>query len=145
MTNKNKLFRVKVKCGHVRKNQYIPITFAVKAENGKEASTIARWIPRVKHHNKNAVLECVEINQEEFQRINLINKNNPYLGCSSKQEQKRLIPDLDDLIINEVIEKRSHNKHSDRIQYILRKQKLEKLWTEKLMHLGREEYSYQLV
>lgn len=145
MTNKNKLFRVTVKCGHVRKNQYIPITFAVKAENGKEASTIARWIPRVKHHNKNAVLECVEIDQEEFQRINLVNKNNPYLKCSSKQEQKRLIPDLDDLVINEVTEKRNHNKHSDRIQYILRKQKLENLWTEKLMHLGREEYSYQLI
>jgi hypothetical protein len=145
MTNKNKFFKVTVKCGHVRNNQYIPITFAVKAENGKEAATIARWIPRVKHHNKNAVLECVEIDFDEFQRINLINRNNPYLKCSSKQEQKRLIPDIENMIIKEDERKRIRDKNSDRIQYLLKKQKLELLWTDKLMHLGREEYSYQLI
>ena len=145
MTNNNKLYKVTVKCGHVKKNNYIPITFAIKAEDGKKAAAIARWIPRVKHHNKNAVLECVEIDFNEFQEINANNRNNPYLKCSSKQEQKHLIPDIDKLIVSEDEQKRIKKQQSDRIQYILKKQKIELLWTEKLMQLGREEYSYQLI
>ncbi|MBM7453371.1 hypothetical protein JN09_000697 [Acholeplasma morum] len=144
MTSKNKLYKVTVKCGHVKKNYYIPITFAIKAEDGKEAAAIARWIPRVKHHNKNAVLECVEIDYDEFQEINTKNRSNPYLKCSSKQEQRYLIPNIDELVVNEDEQKRNMKQKTDRIQYVLKKQKIELLWTEKLMQLGREEYSYQL-
>ena len=60
-------FNVTAKCGHVGRGYYIPITFAVKAESAAEAASVARDLPRVKHHHKDAILSVKEVNRYEFE------------------------------------------------------------------------------
>ncbi len=49
-------FIVTAKCGHVGRDNYIPIDFAVKAESASKAASYARDLPRVKHDHKDAIL-----------------------------------------------------------------------------------------
>lgn len=88
------LYLVTVKCGHVGRDHYMPITFPIKAESGRDAARIARMLPRVKHHHKDAVLDCKEATLDEYCIQILINENDPYLKVKNKQEQKELIKDL---------------------------------------------------
>ena len=53
-----KYFEVIVKCGHVGHGKYIVKKLAILAESAKQAAKIARYIPRVKHHKKDAILSC---------------------------------------------------------------------------------------
>ena len=92
---KSKYFRVTCKCGHVGKQHFIRIDFPVCADSKKEAAEIARYIPRVKHDHKDAILGCVEIDFEEYQIIQKINENDPYLKCKNIQEQS-LINEFND-------------------------------------------------
>ena len=50
-----RFFRVTTKCGHVGKHFYLPVDFAIYAENGKIAAKIARSKSRVKHHQKDDI------------------------------------------------------------------------------------------
>ena len=68
-----KYFMVTVKCGHVGKNNYYKGTIFLKAENGKEAARRARECPRVKHDQKDAILNVEEIDNFLFE-INFLNK-----------------------------------------------------------------------
>lgn len=88
---KSKFYRVTCKCGHVGKQFFIRIDFPVNADSAKEASQIARNIPRVKHNHKDAILNCVEIDYEEYQIIRKLNANDPYLNCENTQEQSHII------------------------------------------------------
>ena len=83
-------YAVKCKCGHVGRSCYVLITFGVIAESGKEAARIARSIPRCKHHHKDCIREVTKISYEEYLRINETNNNDPYLKCSSIQEQRSI-------------------------------------------------------
>lgn len=85
-----KYYIVKTKCGHVGKNKYIVIDFPVVAENGKEAAKKARNYPRVKHHQKDAIINVLEVSYEDY--LNCIENNNSdeYLKCSNRQEQNRI-------------------------------------------------------
>ena len=56
---KSKFFRVTCKCGHVGRQFFVRVDFPVNADSGKEAAEIARFIPRVKHDHKDAILNCV--------------------------------------------------------------------------------------
>ena len=87
---KSKFYRVTCKCGHVGRQFFIRIDFPVNADSGKEAAEIARNIPRVKHDHKDAILNCVEIDFEEYQIIQKINRNDPYLKCKNPQEQEHI-------------------------------------------------------
>ena len=49
-------YRVKAKCGHVGRNNYIVKNFYVVASSGKEAAHKVRYFPRVKHDRKDAYL-----------------------------------------------------------------------------------------
>ena len=49
-------YEVLAKCGHVGKKHYVPVKFAVIAEDGKEAAKMVRYFPRVKHNHKDAIL-----------------------------------------------------------------------------------------
>ena len=80
-------FNVTAKCGHVGRGYYIPITFAVKAESAAEAASVARDLPRVKHHHKDAILSVKEVDLYEFEDQSHVNNYDPYLRCSSKKEQ----------------------------------------------------------
>ena len=124
--NGKKYYAVCCKCGHVRQNHYIEITFAVIASNGKEAAKKARQIARVKHNKKYAILSCKEIFKEEFDVINEKNRNDPYLKCKNVQEQ-RMIEGFESRVINEPEEiafKKSKKERKDLIKFKLRKQSL---------------------
>lgn len=99
---KKNLYAVTCKCGHVGKNRYIPITFVILAENGRDASSTARFFPRVKHHKKFAILSCKKINELEAALLNEKNHADPYLHCTNKQEQN-LYPEIAERIIREEI------------------------------------------
>lgn len=86
-----KYFKVTCKCGHTgSRKYYIPITFAVRAMNGKEAAAIARQIPRCKHDHKDCIQKVEECSYDEFVELYKNNKLNPYLNCTCIQDQKLL-------------------------------------------------------
>lgn len=95
------MYSVKTKCGHVGRHRYMPIHFPVIATTKKEAAKIARSIPRVKHHHKDAILEVKQINKREFDQLCLNNKNDPYLYMTSKYQQKNIKDDIDTRAIPE--------------------------------------------
>lgn len=87
---KSKFFRVTCKCGHVGRGRFVKIDFPINAENKKEASMLARQLPRVKHDHKDAILACREIDYEEYRILIVINNNDPYLKCKNKQQQREI-------------------------------------------------------
>lgn len=116
MSNK-KYFAVKCKCGHTgSKMNYIPIVFPVVASSGKEAAAVARRFPRCKHNHKDCILNVEKINFEEYKKLYTKNKHDPYLHCSSIQEQRqynltdRYIKDPH-YCINEVAYEKEDQKH----------------------------------
>ena len=138
----NKYFKVTCKCGHVGVKHYIRISFPVIAATRKGASEIARYIPRVKHDHKDAILECKEITIEKFQELQEINKHDPYLCCKCKQEQE-MIEDFSDRLELEprYLNKEKKNK-KESVVYRMKKQAIKEaekwwLWEEE------EEYVYE--
>ena len=95
-----KYYIVTTKCGHVGKNKYIVIDFPVLAENGKDAARMARDIPRVKHHHKDAILNVREVSVEEYNEYVEKNNKDDYLKCSNRQEQN-MIKNISERIIYE--------------------------------------------
>ena len=91
-------YAVTAKCGHVGRGKYVIKTFAVKAEDGKEAARIGRMIPRVKHHNKHCILDVTKITKEQFNALIEHNNNDQYLHCSNVQEQRKKCPEIYDEI-----------------------------------------------
>ena len=85
-----KCYEVLCKCGHVGRKNYIPIAFPVCANSKKEAAKIARDIPRVKHHHKDAILDVKEITYEEYEILLEHNRNDEYLLCHNIQQQNQL-------------------------------------------------------
>lgn len=86
----NKYFKVTCKCGHVGTKYFIRISFPIMATCGKDASAIARYIPRVKHDHKDAIIGCCEITHDEYVELQEINNNDLYLKCECKQEQEMI-------------------------------------------------------
>jgi len=86
-----KYFLVTAKCGHVRRGNYIPITFAVRAENGKQAAAIARELPRVKHDHPDAILSVTEVTVEEYARQRKVNEYDPYLCVSTRKDHNSVL------------------------------------------------------
>ena len=82
-------YTVTAKCGHVGRDCYIPITFAVKANSAKEAASVTRFLPRVKHHHKDAILSVEEVDFSAYQDRCYINSFDPFLQCSNRQEQRQ--------------------------------------------------------
>lgn len=83
-----KLFKVTAKCGHVGKNFYTVKNFPVKANDGKEAAKAVRLFPRVKHDQKDAILNVVKIDDREFEYLIHLNNEDPYFSCANVQEQR---------------------------------------------------------
>lgn len=118
-----KYYKVVCKCGHVGRKHYIPVQFAVKAEDGREAAKKARNFPRVKHQHKNAILDVVKLDYEEYLELLELNRNDNYLNCHSKQEQNKLC-DLTNRIRDEVdnnIKKIDKKTRISRVRYLKRK------------------------
>lgn len=82
------MYEVCAKCGHVGRYNYIDKVFAIKAMTGKEAAAIARQMPRVKHHHKDAIRYVKEIDSERYREIMMMLREDPYMHCRNVQEQR---------------------------------------------------------
>ena len=80
-------YEVKAKCGHVGKMYYYEGTFYEVAEDGKEAATIVRERPRVKHQHKDAILSVKKITLEEYLDGKKRKESEVYFRCENPQEQ----------------------------------------------------------
>ena len=100
-------YLVLCKCGHVSREFYMPINFCVMAETGKEAAEIARTIPRVKRHHKDAILSVSKVSKEVYDFQNKINVRDPYLLCKSKHEQNEIFDLIKDRLVKENYNDRS--------------------------------------
>lgn len=132
MEQTSKFYAVKAKCGHVGRNNYLPITFGIKAYSGKEAAEKVRYMPRVKHHHKDAILSVREINYEEFLAIIQMNNEDSYLKVTSKQDQNLYCLDLDDRLIKEHKYHKSKRNREEKLTFL-------KLKEISLMHESRRE------
>lgn len=125
METKN-YYEVIAKCGHVGKKHYVPVKFAVIAEDGKEAAKMVRDFPRVKHDHKDAILNVNKIDYERFQEIVEMNRNDPYLKCHSRKEQKLIVNVAERMVADLHNVKQAFDKQArkDRVAYKLRKFKI---------------------
>jgi len=90
-----KFYAVTCKCGHTgSRSTYCKVEFPIKALNGREAAEIARFIPRVKHHHKDCIIQVTEVSFEEYIKIKEKNDADPYLTCHSIQDQELECPNL---------------------------------------------------
>ncbi len=97
----NSYWAATAKCGHVGNRRYVPKELAVRAQSAKEAALIARNTPRVKHHNKFAVLSVELISLEEYRALKQKNRQDPYFHCHSVQDQRELLPDVEEQVVDE--------------------------------------------
>ena len=118
-------YSVKAKFGHVGKNKYIVKTIPTSANSGKEAAFSVRWMGRVKHNSKDAILEVKKISREECLALEEANRKDPYLLAHSRQEQKILCGDLSDQIINCLsFNKEKRNDRIEKVEFKMRKNKI---------------------
>lgn len=103
-------YLVTVKCGHVGKNNYIPITFPTITKTASEAAMLIRNKGRVKHHQKDAILFVEETDYEGFLRQELINHHDPYLNARNIQEQNAIMHLIQNRIQPEVCEQQISTK-----------------------------------
>ena len=118
-------YEVIAKCGHVGRQNYVPIKFAVEAESGKDAAAMVRYFPRVKHDHKDAILSVNKIDNKRYSEIKTINDNDPYLKCHSRREQNK-IEGLELRLEEDAHgKKEKHDKYvrRDRVAYKLKKTK----------------------
>ncbi len=120
-----KYYAVTTKCGHVRRNKYIEVTFAIAAEDGKKAAEIARNMPRVKHDDPMAIIDVIKLSYEDYLKLLEINSNNPYLKCKNKQEQNFSCPDIYKSVKDMFIKDDDYKeKRNERIAYLFKKRKV---------------------
>ena len=97
--DQKRYYKVSAKGGHVGKKFYIQLEIPIKASSRKEAAKKARNFPRVKHDHKDAIINVEEISKESYFKLKEKNKNDLYFQCTSVQEQKKKIPDLEDHLV----------------------------------------------
>ena len=127
----NRYFKVTCKCGHVGNKYFIRISFPIVATCGKDASSIARYIPRVKHDHKDAILDCKEISSKEYLELQIINNKDPYLKCECKQEQEMIDNFSSRLELEPRFLKKEKKNKRESVEYRLKKQSYalnEKWW-----------------
>ena len=83
-------YLVETMCGHVGNRAYIPVTFPVIAENARSAAKLAREIPRVKHHNKYAILGVKKVEHNEYVKQQQSNKEDRYLNWKKCDQEEYL-------------------------------------------------------
>lgn len=118
-------YAVTAQFGHVGRGKYIPKTIPVYAKNGREAAEKVRWMPRVKHHRKDAIIEVRKISEEEYLELKEINKNDPYFKVGSKQEQEKLCFNIEEAVIcYEEPRKVRKTDRDDTVKYKMKKNKI---------------------
>ena len=92
----NKFYAVTVKFGHVGQHKFIIKTIPVVAESGKEAAFKARWTPRVKHHDKYAIISVKQIDLEAYVLLCIDKGFDPYFQCKNIQEQRQICEGIEE-------------------------------------------------
>ena len=87
---------VQAKCGHVGRKHFIPVVFALRSfsDSARDAAEIARWLPRVKHRQKDAIMNVKPLSFEDYRNLKNQNNQDPFLHCKNVQEL-RCIYDLE--------------------------------------------------
>ena len=96
-----KYFSVTAKGGHVTRNYFIPITLYFEAASAKEAASMARKAPRVKHNHSDAVLNVNEVSVDQYIKGKSLQKNDPYFRAKNIQEQRQFLIDIEERIVRE--------------------------------------------
>lgn len=112
MERDNKFYIVDTVCGHVGKGRCVIKSFAIEAENAKEAAAIGRFIPRVKHHYKYAIQNVHEVSLEKYVIQKLFNEFDPYLHVSNRSNQTMLCEDLEILNLSDLREETDYKRSS---------------------------------
>lgn len=104
-------YRVSAKCGHVGRNHYIVKNFYIWANDGKEAALKVRYLPRVKHDRKDAILSVEPISKEEYLIGKRLVAQDEYFKVHSSTEQRRCKADDYDSVFPEAeVQKRAKSK-----------------------------------
>ena len=119
-------YLVKAQFGHVGRNNYIIKTIPVYAEDGKDAAYKVRWMGRVKHNRKDAIIEVKKCSLEEYLEQKEINANDPYFSVHSKQEQEALCKDIVDQIISyeTLVSKPNKLERINKVKFKMKKNKI---------------------
>lgn len=81
-----KYYAITLRCGHVGRQKYIPITFPIQGIDLNEAINEAIKIPRVKSHTISDVIDYKEVSYFEYKKIQKENNNNDYLHATRKSD-----------------------------------------------------------
>ena len=111
-------FEVQAKCGHVGRNNYIVKNFYIRTDSAKKAAKIIRQAPRVKHHQKDAIVKVREIEREEYVQGVIRMQEDPYFNVNNSSDQKRLL--IGDIIKEENLEEEMVRQ----VRYKLKKWKI---------------------
>lgn len=115
-------FKVKAKCGHVGRNNYIEKFFYVVAGSGKEAAYSVRFLPRVKHDRKDAILSVEKISKEEYELGVKSFKTDMYFHVSNSTNQ-RLVGAVNP---QEIKREPEHNKYGKKrnVDFLIKRIKI---------------------
>lgn len=121
----DKYFIVTAKCGHVGKNKYIEKNLTIIAISKKEAAEKGRAYPRVKHNWKDAIIDVVEVDEDEYWKFRVENYNDPYFSVRNIQEQRYYCDQIHKEVIE--VERKEHSKieRRRRINYLMKKRAIE--------------------
>lgn len=103
-------YEVKVKCGHVGKNNYYVGTIYCYGENGREAAQFARTCGRVKHDRKDAILSVKEVTYEQYIEGKKQVRKTAYWKCGNVQQQRQKCPELYEAVFKEQDTETQHTK-----------------------------------
>lgn len=115
-------YKVKAKCGHVGRNNYIEKDFFVKAESGREAAFKVRHLPRVKHDRKDAIIFVETISYDEYLYGVKCSRDDKYFLVTDSTTQ-RLSAAVDE---SEIQREDKHNeiKRTRNVEFVMRRQKI---------------------
>ncbi len=85
-----KYFAVLCKLAHSGKGTFIPGMLAVKAYDAKAAAQIARYVGRVKHDRKDAIIMVSEIDKRQYAQISAINDMDIFMDAHNVQDQRQI-------------------------------------------------------
>ena len=78
-SEQNKNFAVIAKCGHCGRGYFIPVMFSIYCKDIKTAIERVKAIPRVKHDQKDVIIDAFEVTKYQDYFIKAVDDHDPYL------------------------------------------------------------------
>lgn len=120
-------YLVYAKCGHVGKGNYLEVAFPVYAKTAHDAAQMVLKRPKVKKHLKNAITSVEEINYDDYLNELESFKNNDYIKAHSKKDLIICELDVNHLESSFKQYKKSFSSRMERVNYILKKNRIKEL------------------